>query len=159
MQLSNKNFLAHFIGLLGLTVAIIIFSKFPIIFNVTNSLPQRIFIIHKGDYKFKVGDFVAAYSRGLPNLSDGIKLIKMVRGLPLDKIEVINRKVYINAKECCTINDKTGWWGAIHPVELKVIPKDCYFVVGTSYHSFDSRYKEFGLICKSQILGKAYSLL
>jgi type IV secretory pathway protease TraF len=37
-----------------------------------------------------------------------------------------------------------------------IIPADCYFVHGQQQPSFDSRYKEFGLICKQQIYGKTY---
>jgi len=39
-----------------------------------------------------------------------------------------------------------------------VIPKEYYFVHGNAHPSFDSRYKEFGLVSEAQIYGKAYPL-
>lgn len=138
----------------------ILFKYYQIVINCTHSLPQKLFIAEVGDKQLKLNDFVIAYSRGLPNLADNVQLVKIVVGLPNEVVSFKNNKLFINDRFCCNVNDHKVVWGEVHPLTLKQlkIPAGCYFVKGASTNSFDSRYKEFGLICKDQILGRAISL-
>lgn len=84
--------------------------------------------------------------------------IKRIIGMPGDQLEVKEGKVYINNN----ILEETYIFESMdleiignmdYPI---VIPQDNYFVMGDNRNiSFDSRYKEVGLIHKSSISGKA----
>lgn len=75
-------------------------------------------------------------------------LIKRVIGLPGEKIEYKNNKLYVNGK---LIKDK---YGKNSTKDFKTkIPKGHYFVMGDNRNnSLDSRY--FGAFKKNKILGK-----
>ena len=87
-------------------------------------------------------------------------LIKRIVGLPGEKIEYKNNKLYINNKlvaEKFDTNGKTGNYD-ISESGYKVIPEDMYFVMGDNrINSTDSR--SIGPIKKEQILGKANFVL
>ena len=87
-------------------------------------------------------------------------LIKRVVGLPGEKIEYRNNKLYINdklVKENFEVNGKTGDYEIIESGE-SVIPDDMYFVMGDNrINSTDSR--SIGPVKKEQILGKANFVL
>lgn len=154
---NNKWWAVYTIFIVLITIC---FKHYRVIFNCTNSLSEKLFIVKVGDNELKHGDFVVAYSKGLPNMPDKMQLIKKVVGLPNQTISFIHNNLYIDGIFCCEAHDRKVIWGEVHPLTLRqmIIPTDCYFVKGTSNNSFDSRYKEFGFICKNQILGKAISL-
>lgn len=87
-------------------------------------------------------------------------LIKRVIGLPGEKVEYKNNKLYINeklVKEHFKTNGKTADYN-VKKTGYTVIPKDMYFVVGDNrIDSADSRI--IGLIKKDMILGKANFVL
>ncbi len=82
-------------------------------------------------------------------------LIKRVIGLPGDKVEYKDNKLYINDKEIKENFDHKETSDYILP---EVIPENYYFVVGDNRpDSLDSRY--IGLIKKDEILGKTNLVL
>ena len=139
---------------------VIVTQKYRIMFNLTHSLPQKIFFIDVGNKNLVKGNFVVTKSNHLPNIPHEFALIKEIAGVGADLVTIRNSKLYIDNSYCCTVKSIVVKWGMLHPLteSTAVIPKDCFFVRGTSDDSFDSRFKEFGFICKSQILGKAYPL-
>ncbi|MBY0379507.1 MAG: S26 family signal peptidase [Burkholderiales bacterium] len=139
---------------------VIVNQKYRIMFNLTHSLPQKIFFIEIGNQALVKGDFLVTKSNNLPNLPHEFALIKEIAGSDSDIVTIRNNKLYINNNYCCLVKRITVKWGILHPLTESTvfIPKGCFFVRGTSDDSFDSRFKEFGFICKNQILGKAYPL-
>ena len=133
-----------------------LFCRYNVLFNYTHSLPQKIFIVDVGNKNLKVGDYAAFHSEHLPNTLNGMKIIKIISGVQGDVVDVKDNEVFINNKYLTKIYTRKAIWGEITPIDKTVIPKDCYFMEGTARTSFDSRYKEFGLICKDQIIGKAF---
>lgn len=131
---------------------------YGLLINFTHSLPEKLFIYKYDDMSFRRGDPIAIVAKGLPNLPDGVKLVKRVSGFPSDKVTIRGQDVYINDTLVTDHFDDVAYWGKLHKIESQVIPKNCYFVNGVSLHSFDSRYKEVGLICKERIVGRAWAL-
>ena len=89
---------------------------------------------------------------------DGKKIIKRVIGLPNEKIEIKDNKVYADGKELDNsfASSKTDDFDFETVLGLKKIPGDSYFVLGDNREvSMDSRYSEVGTIKKEQIVGKA----
>ena len=87
--------------------------------------------------------------------------IKKIIGLPKEKLEIINKVVYINNQKVnepyvrftdpLILSKDKNPRDNFGPIE---IPKDCYFVMGGNRdESFDSRY--WGTLSKEYILGKA----
>jgi len=88
---------------------------------------------------------------------DQKKIIKRIIGLPNEKIEIHNNKVYIDGKEIDNsfASSYTNNF-TLSDIGLIKVPGDSYFVLGDNREiSLDSRYKEVGTIKKNQIVGKA----
>lgn len=109
-----------------------------------------ILLLEKYNKNFKRFDIVV-----LKNGED--RLIKRIIGLPGDKIEYKNNKLYINEKyeeeNFLTNNQKTFNFN-LTDIGYEKIPEDYYFVLGDNRtNSTDSRI--LGLIKKDRIQGKA----
>ena len=158
-------------------IAIYAITRFyQIQLNVTDSMPQKLWITHVGDKNLKVGDYVVFmfHDFRMKNPSSFELVVKQVGGVQGDTIKVSRLsdaeksalKPY-TASLIYTLPD-----GSTYPVfdtlsgnhftalttQNLTIPKDCYFVHGLHHPSFDSRYREFGLVCNNQVYGKSYSL-
>lgn len=90
------------------------------------------------------------------NYKDTKYMVKRVIGLPGEKIEFKNSTLYINDKaynEPFIKNVKTNDF-SLKDIGYDVIPEDMYLVLGDNReNSMDGR--DFGLISKKDILGKA----
>ncbi len=85
---------------------------------------------------------------------NGIVMVKRVVGVENDKIIIKDGKLYINDKEYKKI-DKIEVAG-IAEEEIQ-LGKDEYFVIGDNINkSIDSRYKEVGILKKSDIIATVY---
>lgn len=135
-----------------------VFGKYNLVINYTHSLPQTLFLVDVGDKELHLGSYVAFRAYNLPNISNNHRILKIVKGIEGDRITVKNNYVWINDSKIARINYQEAYWGTISPIKNMVIPKNCYFMYGIANTSFDSRYKEFGLVCKDLIIGKAYPL-
>ena len=120
----------------------------------------KIPIINKTIVKFKDpkrGDIIVF----ICPVDRGKDFIKRVIGLPGDKIEIIDKKVYINDKP---YPDPHGYHNdpRIYPREISprdnfgpvIVPPNKYFVMGDNRDSsYDSRF--WGFVDRKDILGKA----
>lgn len=138
-------------------------------------MPQRLWFVEIGNKKLKVDDYVAIkfHDWRMTNPKDYEYVVKQIGGIAGDKIIAKDWVVYT---EGVPYPNKTSFLyilnGDLYPVydELSgnrfsplttrdlVIPQGCYFLHGQHDPTFDSRYKEFGLICESQIYGKAHPI-
>ena len=146
-----KKFLKEYVPYIVIIILVLLFKRFimsPIKVNgdsMNTTLKDKdIMILNIIGYRFtdiKRFDIVVV---------DGEKeyLIKRVIGLPGEKIEYKNNKLYVNGKY---VKDKYGK-KITNDFSVKV-PKDSYFVLGDNRtNSLDSRY--FGAFKKKEILGK-----
>jgi len=122
-------------------------------------LPEKVFILDKMSFPEKDG-FVMFTAKGLePWFTDGMPVVKYLRGSPGDEIKVMERRLYINGVQRATLNDTVLEKLKVTDMELErneVIPDNKYWVMGSLPPSLDSRY--WGYITKSQIIGKAYAI-
>ena len=109
---------------------------------------------YSGDKEPKRGDIVIFKSELQDENGKNKLLIKRVIGLPGDKININDGKVYINDKEYDESYLKDGYTtGSVNNFK---VPKGEYFVMGDNrVVSIDSRYSEVGCIKKDAIKGRA----
>ena len=155
----HNNKYIRFIFYLSIPIVLCsVFSRyFTVGINLTDSLPGRVFIIHKGINPSVKGELIAFIAPN--NKLHDEPFLKLVGGIEGDVVKEQSRKFYINgnyigfAKEYSKRGEKTelGFTG--------VIPKDCYFVYSNHKDSYDSKYKNIGLVCGADVIGSATPML
>lgn len=129
--------------------------------------------------------YVSFYSRGVPQFQDGITTVKVIAGLPGDKVEVnvytepereeskftyqkrgehiiarMQGKVRLSRRDGSvmefSVQEKDSLGRPLPITSDMVIPEGKYFVVGAVERSFDSRY--WGLIDENQVIGEAFPM-
>lgn len=131
--------------------------RVPVLFNWTPSLPYKVALLHSGSTSLRRGDFIVfAFAgegaRDYPGLA-GQPFFKIVRGLPGDTISVAGREVRINGEPIGVAKIHAVNHRPLEPIAPGVIPPGCYYVQGLSPDSFDSRYRESGLVRAEQVIG------
>lgn len=107
----------------------------------------------------KRGGLIAFRGQGLePLFADGTHMVKILVGLPGDRIEITPDRTTVNGIEVATGLDLAERLGQPPEAFVRsfVVPEGHCFGVGKSDNSFDSRY--FGLIRQDQVIGKAWRL-
>lgn len=162
MKVSNKKLIIGtsvvFLALLSIWI---IPANFEIVPNYSESLPYRIVLVKKGRMPTKKDQAFVFYVRNNPQLGvEKIKFIKLVGGLPGDKIEVKGGEVYFD-KEVFVDGRLIGVAKAyskkkqqLHAITSDIlIPAHKVFAYTPHKDSFDSRYQEIGLIDEKDIVG------
>lgn len=131
----------------------------PILFNWTPSVPYKVALVQYGSRQaLKRGDFIVyAFDGEAQRLYPGLRaqpFFKQVRGVPGDRITVVNRQVFVNSVPVGFAKAATFDRHPLDPIAETVIPPDHYYVQGTHPDSFDSRYRESGLVRANQVIGK-----
>lgn len=136
-------------------------------YNISSSVPKGIYKLENIDSTLKKNQMVylkipdnaknIIWEREyLPKEIDVI--VKYIKGVPGDTIEVLNNKLYINNIFEGNIK-KVDSEGNILPSELPqkyILKENEYILLGSDDNSYDSRY--FGIVRKKQILKKAYKI-
>lgn len=121
--------------------------------------PYRIWLIDKGDTNPVQGEIYAFTAKGLdPVFADGTTIVKVLEGMPGDRVRVTAEKTYINDRTVATGLDVATSRGidASRYVREGEIADDRYWFFGTTADSFDSRY--WGSVGTEQIRGRAYPI-
>jgi conjugal transfer pilin signal peptidase TrbI len=131
--------------------------RIPLLFNWTPSLPYRVAVLHAGQTTLHRGDLIVFAFAGdaqahYPGLR-GQPFFKIVRGLPGDVVSVSGQTVFINGESVGVAKTHAFDRRPLAPISPGVIPPDHYYVQGMSTDSFDSRYRESGLVRAGQVLG------
>ena len=133
-------------------------DRYQLGINASGSLPESVYIIDKEQSSdpFNLEDIVVfnfdGRNWGFPQ--DYI-WAKKIAGLPGEKISIIDNQIMINNRFVVRVNLSIINKHNLQEAKSDYIPADKYFVVGSNQDSFDSRYLEFGLLDKTQIIGKA----
>ena len=131
--------------------------RLPLLFNLTPSLPYRIALLQRGPRPLQRGDFIVfsfageAQSR-YPGLR-GQPFFKIVRGLPGDTVTVTDRRVSVNGENVGIAKPHAYDHRPLAPIAPTIIPPGHYYVQGISPDSFDSRYRDSGLVRTDQVIG------
>lgn len=127
--------------------------SFSIDINISPSLPQRVFLIHKGEPVGR-GDYVSFRWQGT-----GTRFTKMIAGIPGDKVERIDRSFYVDGNYVGNAKP-TGLAGQpLEMMEPGILGDGEYYVMAPHPDSLDSRYKLTGWVKQNEIIGRAYPLL
>lgn len=128
--------------------SLILISQFMIIrWNLSHSLPGRMFIGTTWDFTPKRGDIVS-----FDHPKFGAPIAKVVVGVAGDMVTIINGRVLVNGVDRGIVLDKSPRTGKpLTSIEPGIIPDGYVYVWAPHPESFDSRYAEIGLIHVSRI--------
>ena len=125
-------------------------------FNASSSLPYEGFFCVK-HLDVKRGDLVCL--RGHETAyAPGAVLTKRLIGLPGDRILRKGRSVFVNDTFVGKLRPKTRDGRPLTPLQKGIIPQGFVFVGADHPRSFDSRYREFGLVDQNCIQGRCFGV-
>lgn len=142
-------------------------SNYSIGWNASDSMPHKLFIVHKGE-KVKVGDIVAFPWDGggkyawMSPFKPGSTMAKYVMAGPGDTIYMdTDRTYYVNGHRHARAKEFTKTGKPLTPLLAEphkpmVIGEHKYYVGTHHFDSMDSRYDMVGLIDSSKFTGKVY---
>ena len=125
--------------------------------NSSTSLPQRVFLVHKGEAPQR-GQYVAFRWQGGAFYPAGTTFVKILAGVPGDTVTRREREFFINGEFVGTAKTRSRAGIVLEAAAAGVIPPGRYFVRAPHPDSLDSRYRPPGLIAQDQIIGRAYAL-
>jgi conjugal transfer pilin signal peptidase TrbI len=144
---------------LALLTAGAVFNHFCLLgVNLTESLPDHVFLVLKGNLELERGDYAAYRWPGGGPYRAGMIMVKIVRGLPGDRVETVGRDYYLNG----------DWVGRAKPLSRKglplspgptgIIPPGRYYLFAPHRDSLDSRYALVGWIPEARMVGRVIAL-
>jgi len=137
--------------------AVIFQSFFGLGWNVSPSLPYRVFLFNKGELPQR-GQYVAfKWTGGGPHPA-GVTFVKIVSGVPGDTVTQVGRDFFINGNHIGTAKVASLTGTPLQAGPTGVIPPGHFYVQAPHPDSLDSRYRLTGWISEAQIIGRAYVL-
>jgi conjugal transfer pilin signal peptidase TrbI len=127
-------------------------------FNVTKSLPQKVFLVLKWRKDLFRGEYVAFRWHGLGPYPKGVTFVKMVKGLPGDQVDVKGREVFVNGDSAGVAKLVSRAGLALEVGRAGVIPPGRFYAFAPSADSLDSRYALTGWIDQAEVIGQAIPL-
>ncbi len=125
--------------------------------NSSSSLPQHVFLIHKGAAPQR-GQYVAFRWQGGAVYPTGTTFVKILAGVPGDTVARNGHDFFVNGEFVGTAKTHSLSGAPLEPAAAGIIPPGRYFVRAPHPDSLDSRYEPPGLIAQDQIIGRAYAL-
>lgn len=143
-------------GILGLALLLLgIYPWFELSINLSNSLPGKLFLIHK-NIPVKKGDTIAFYWRGGDNTTPNTIFVKRIAGVAGDIVTRNGAIFAINGQPIGIAKPKSRKGDPLTAAAGGIIEPNSYFVATPSPYSFDSRYTSVGNIRQRDIIGKVY---
>lgn len=151
-----KRFKISFI-LLILAIGVIIFmiKGYLIIINRSDSLAFKWVLIEKGRMPSKKGDIFAFWTDGGGLYRDKRIFVKKLVSNKGSLIKIDGDEVNIDGVFMGRIKKYLSSGRELNAIEQKIVKKGQYFAFAPHPKSFDSRYKEIGLINEKDIIGIA----
>lgn len=165
MILNKTKIFLPFISIFLFMEVFLFFCGFKISLNISPSLSYKLFIVNTKKQKIddlKNGDFIQFINKDAKYYS-GVKITKQILAKSGDILDVNifqepknNIQATIKFKDTLLeVKNKSMFGTKIFVNRTALIPENKYFVIGYDKNSFDSRYEEFGLIDKKEIIGVA----
>lgn len=126
--------------------------------NISPSLPQKVFLIVKGE-KVGKGDYAAFYWHGQGGFYPEQKYFtKQVIGVEGDVVSVHGQEVFINGEKVAVAKQKSSLGRTMHIITPKTLAQGEYYMYAPNPDSLDSRYSEVGFIATRDLMGRAYPI-
>ena len=158
----GRNLRAHLghwsIAYLVVAAAAILFKMhFALGLNSSESLPDRVFLIHKGELPAR-GQYVAFRWAGGGPYAAGVTFVKIAAGVPGDTVTCVERDFFVNGDFVGTAKTQSRLGVPLALGRTGELPPGRYYVRAPHPDSLDSRYQLTGWVAENQILGRAYAL-
>lgn len=142
----------------SLVVLVLVVTQFVRLgLNVTESLPDRWFIIIKGA-PIQKGNYAAYRWHGGGPYQAGAEFTKIVAGVQGDEVEERNREFFINGRPVGVAKTVSRKGVPLEVGPTGTIPQGQYYMMTPHPDSLDSRYALSGWIREEEIIGRAYAL-
>lgn len=129
------------------SMLILISQSVIIRWNVSNSLPGRMYIGTTWTFTPKRGDIVS-----FDHPLFAAPIAKCVVGMAGDRVEIVNGHVFVSGVDRGRALDKSPRSGKpLTPIQPCMIPEGYVYVWAPHSESFDSRYQDMGLIHISRV--------
>jgi conjugal transfer pilin signal peptidase TrbI len=149
----------------ALFAAILVFDAFfKLGINASSSLPGHVYIVIKGDKNIHRGDYAAFTWNGGGPYPAGLTFLKVVRGMPGDRVFTRGREFFIQPSDSVLpqavgiAKPKSLTGKPLEVGRTGVIPEGRYYVFAPSPDSLDSRYALTGWVRHEDIVGRAIFL-
>ena len=158
----GRNLRAHLgrwsIAYFLVAVAAILFKvHFALGLNSSESLPERVFLIHKGELPAR-GQYVAFRWAGGGPYATGVTFVKIAAGVPGDAVTRVERDFFVNGDFVGTAKTQSRRGAPLALGPTGALSPGRYYVRAPHPDSLDSRYLLTGWVAENQILGRAYAL-
>lgn len=158
----GRNLRAHLghwgVAYLVVVLAAILFkTHFAFGLNSSESLPCRVFLIHKGELPLR-GQYVAFRWSGGGPYAAGFTFVKILAGVPGDTVTRVKRDFFVNGDFVGTAKSHSRSGVPLALGATGALPPGRYYVRAPHPDSLDSRYQLTGWVAENQILGRAYAL-
>ncbi|MFN3958185.1 MAG: S26 family signal peptidase [Tepidimonas ignava] len=145
-----------------LVVLIALGRTFYLSVNVSNSLPGKLFLVHKGAMP-QLGDMAAFRHAGGGGYEAGALFLKRVVGVSGSIVTAKDagagfRDYFVDGRFVGRAKPVSRSGEPLKPGPDGAIPPGHYYMAADHPDSFDSRYAAVGWVAQRQIVGKAYRI-
>lgn len=133
-------------------------KHYRIFVNVSNSLPDKVFLVELGEGSPIIGDYVLFSVGDNGGYDDATPMTKIIGGVSGDVVTEHKGWFYINGNASVKAKEKSLKGERLVKGPVGIIPVGQYFVYGTHKDSFDSRYQRIGWIQDEDIIGIAHPI-
>jgi len=131
-------------------------TKYKVVMNHDGSLPINGVLVKVGQIPTKNDEIFVFDVRNNPHFKSAeIQFIKHVGGFAGNQIKVREREVYVADRPIGFAKTHSRKGVPLTITEEQVIPEHKFFAYTPHEYSFDSRYKDIGLVDEKDIVGTA----
>ena len=130
-------------------------------FTLTESMPYHLVMVEKtppAPGSLKRGDLVAWRWPGGLIYPEGAVFLKVVKGLPGDRVTTVGRDFYVNDEYLGRAKTLSRYGHRLVANQPGTVPAGHYYFYAPHRDSLDSRYEATGYVPHERILGKAYGI-
>ncbi len=143
--------------LLLIVIAAVFQAHYGFGLNASPSLPDRFFLIHKGEMPQR-GEYIAFRWLGGGPYPAGVTFVKVVAGMAGDTVTRADRDYFVNGTHVGQAKTVSRQGAPLELGPTGVLPAGHYYVRAPHPDSLDSRYRLTGWVSEEQIIGRAYAL-